>query len=233
MVLAHLIREAVQASALRELAPPTRTALMAAAIPSQLPARTIYLEEGSRIHPALLLDGLMRASITAPTGRQVTVSYMRAADLVDFVRLFGAPTPATMETVTECRLLGFASDLVMRVAEGDLVTMRTFARVATRRLAAMVEELTIHVFGTVRERVSHHLLDLAMDAGPGRPLVADVTQQQLALATGASRESVGRVLSLLMKSGVIRRTANGLILERPLQLHPSHAYWRRHRMPVV
>jgi len=90
-------------------------------------------------------------------------------------------------------------DLFRAGGESALVIAQEFAI----RAAQAIEEVTDHMSGALRDRVGHHLLAM-VSASPRTPLVATVTQQALADATGAARESVTRVLRDLEKSGVIR-----------------------------
>jgi CRP/FNR family transcriptional regulator len=224
---------ALAAGAFRELPPPDRTRFLAAGVRIDMPARTNWLAEDDATRPALIVAGLLRANIVAPDGRQLTVSYMRPGDVIGFSGLFDGPFSTTVETVTDATLLAFPRDVTEELVLRDSANTRLFARVVTRRFSVVVEELTLHVFGTLRERVAHHLLDLAMGEDPEGPLVARVTQQELAASTGAARESVARTLRELTREGLIRRSAEGIRLLRPLEMHPAHEQWREHRMPIT
>jgi hypothetical protein len=62
-----------------------------------------------------------------------------------------------------------------------------------RRLYEVLEQTAVNAFGSVRQRVAAHLLDLAPDRQrPGGRLVAHVSQQELADAAGSVREVVAR-----------------------------------------
>jgi CRP-like cAMP-binding protein len=226
------LRDAIGAGALSEVPEPALKRFLDAGVRLSLARRTVHVAEGEASQPALIVDGLIRANIGAPDGRQVTVSYMRPGDLLGFVGLFGAALSTTIETVTDARLLVFAPAEVSRQIASDVESARLFARVVARRLTVVVEELTLHVFGTVRERVCHHLLDLAMGSDPRGPLFAEVTQQQLADATGAARESVARALRDLEAEGLIERTGRRVTLLLPLLMHPAHRHWLEHRLAV-
>jgi CRP/FNR family cyclic AMP-dependent transcriptional regulator len=224
---------ALTAGAFSQLPASGRSAFLSVGVRVDLPARTHWLAEDDTARPALIVDGLIRANIAAPDGRQLTVSYMRPGDIIGFFALFGGPFSTAVETVTDATLLAFPPDVTAALVLRDNANTKLFARVVTRRLYVVVEELTLHVFGTLRERVCHHLLDLAMGEDPEGPLVAHVTQQELAASTGAARESVARVLRALTQEGLIRRAAEGIRLIRPLQMHPDHERWREHRMPIT
>jgi CRP/FNR family transcriptional regulator len=229
----RVLRDAIEAGPLSLSPEPVLASLLAASVQVPLAARMLYLAEGDVARPALVVEGLLRADIAAPDGRQVTVAYMRAGDLIGFAAFFGGPHSARILAATDALLLAFAPAEVERIMETDPANVRLFARVVTRRMYVGMEELALHVFGTLRERVSHHLLDVAMGIDGEGPLIAQITQQELANATGAARESVARVLRELETEGLIERKGSRIALRRPLLLHPAHRHWQEHRMPVV
>ena len=71
-----------------------------------------------------------------------------------------------------------------------------------------------------------------MGSDPRGPLFAAVTQQQLADATGAARESVARAFRDLEAEGLIARAGKRVMLLSPLLMHPAHKQWLEHRLPV-
>jgi CRP/FNR family cyclic AMP-dependent transcriptional regulator len=226
------LRNAVRAGPFARLPEPELALFLGAGVRVDLPQRTVYLHEGAEVRPALVVSGLLRASIRGPDGRQISVSYMRPGDVVGFTGLFGGPLSAAVESVGPVALFAFSPEIVSSLLERDPPSLRLFAKVVTLRLYAMVGELTLHVFGTVRERVCHHLLDLAMEGEPEGPLIANVTQQQLADAAGTARESVARVLSSLEAEGLIERSGKRVLLREPLLMHPAHEHWQEHRQPI-
>jgi CRP/FNR family transcriptional regulator len=229
----RLLATAVKSGPLAQLPEPGRQKLLASAVRVDLPERTVYQSEGDAPRPVLVVAGLLRANVTAPAGRQLTISYMRAGDMIDVMGVLGGPLSARIETVVASTLVMFPTAVVKELASRDIAVALVLARVAIRRLYVMVEELTLHAFGTLRERVGHHLLDLAMDADAADQLVAIATQAELAAATGAARESVARVMRDLTKEGLIRRSGKRIVLTRPERLVEEIEYWRSHRMPVA
>ena len=68
-------------------------------------------------------------------------------------------------------------------------------------------------FGSVRQRVATHLLDLASDRQrPGGRLVARVSQQELADAAGSVREVVARALRDLRAAGMVATAADRVVI---------------------
>jgi CRP/FNR family transcriptional regulator len=101
---------------------------------------------------------------------------------------------------------------------------RTDSAVAWALLEQMVQYQRdlIHVlagtaFGSIRQRVAMHLLNLGI-ARPDGTLIAPVTQQALADAVGTTRESVARALGALRAAGIITRERTGIHLRDPERL---------------
>jgi CRP/FNR family transcriptional regulator len=76
----------------------------------------------------------------------------------------------------------------------------------------VLEELSGDVFGSVRQRVARHLLDLADRREATASLVARASQQELADAVGSVREVVARVLGELRRQGLIEPGPGGIRL---------------------
>ena len=179
----------------------------------------IPLAAGAQVrHPpgrpgvAFVVEGLVRAFLRSGRGREVTVQYVRPGEVLGLVQLFGgalevhaqAVTASAIWTVRRRRLRELARDcapLAVAIAE-DLAA----------RVGDAIEELSLLTFGSVRQRVARHLLDLAAGEGHGGELVASVTQQGLADATGSVREVVARELKGLERAGRIARSAAGVVI---------------------
>jgi len=85
------------------------------------------------------------------------------------------------------------------------------AECATRASDA-IDELALLTFGSVRQRVARHLLDLAASQQQAGDLVAAVTQQELADAAGTVREVVARVLKQLHHAGMTAGSDGGVVI---------------------
>lgn len=195
---------AVAKSTLARLPAATRARLLATAIPLDLPPGARLYEAGGPARVALLVSGLIRTYRTLADGRQLTFLYDHAGFIPGLIPAFlPGPSVGTGEAVTRSSLLLLPpttlKDLLRDGGDTALVLAEEFAI----RAGQAVEEVTDHISGPLRERVGHHLLAI-VSAVPRTPLVATVTQQALADATGAARESVTRVLRDLEKAGVIR-----------------------------
>jgi CRP/FNR family transcriptional regulator len=84
----------------------------------------------------------------------------------------------------------------------------------------VLEQTAVNAFGSVRQRVAAHLLDLASDRQrPGGRLVAHVSQQELADAAGSVREVVARALRDLRVAGIVATAADSVVILDPARLY--------------
>jgi CRP/FNR family transcriptional regulator len=144
-------------------------------------------------------------------GRQVTVRYAKAGDLLGNPTEGSTRVSVEIEAVEACDLLHL-----------DVARMDRDARSQPEMSMALVEELTsrlrhaylamaANMFATVRARVARDLVERAWNAeapGPGARL--RVTQQALANATGSVREVVARALRELRLKGIIETDQSGI-----------------------
>ena len=197
------VADAVAKSALARLSPEARERLLDAAHRVDLPPGGHFFDEESPPRFGLLISGVMRGYSALPDGRQLTLFYDHAGSLPGLILAFGRRAAGTLEALTPSTVMLFPVDVVKALLQSDgdaaLVLTEEFATRANR----MIEELTGHVLGSLRERVGHHLLASAA-LSPRMELVVELTQQDLADATGAARESVTRTLRDLERDGVIR-----------------------------
>src|SRR5215216_3019564 len=75
------------------------------ALPVDLPAGNSLYYEADQPRCGLVLAGLLRVYMTAPDGRQITVRYARAGDLVGIATIVGGPAPVNVQILTDAALL--------------------------------------------------------------------------------------------------------------------------------
>lgn len=197
------VAAAVAKSALARLSPEARARLLNAAHRVDLPPGGHLFDEDSPPRLGLLISGVMRGYRTLPDGRQLTLVYDHAGSLPGLVLAFGRRSPGTLEALTSSSVMLFPIDVVKQLVRSDGHTALVLTEEFAHRAARMFEELTGHVLGSLRERVGHHLLASAVPS-PKPRLIAELTQQDIADATGAARESVTRALRDFERDGVIR-----------------------------
>ena len=176
---------------------------------------------------AAVLDGLLRVYMHASDGRQVTVRYARAGDLLGVPSLVAGPAPVFVQAVVPASAFYFDADRVKRAARADASIAWLFAEESVHRLYDVLEELAGNAFASVRQRVIRHLLDLAASQPASAALTAFVSQQDLANSVGSVREVVARVLAELRAERLVRTSPGRVEILDPVRM--SRQLWSRMR----
>ena len=191
--------------------------------------RDVSVEQGYRFmgadQPApyrtgLVVTGLLRMYVESTDGRQINFRYAGAGYFLGAAATVGGPRPqvaAGVEAVTDARVLYL-----------NQVNLRALARSEWEVAWALLDQMVIYqrdqinmlagtAFGSIRQRVAMHLLNLATRLPDGR-LSVPVTQQSVADAVGTTRETVARALGELRDGGVISTGRNGILVLDPERL---------------
>ena len=170
--------------------------------------QTIFSAADSVERAGIVLQGLARTYLSAIDGRRLTVRYARPGTMVGSVTLDGEAL--SVQAVVASTILELDLGTLRRLIAADgRVGLALVAEVASR-LEDAHATLAGNTFGSMRERVARHLLDLATEAPQAGCLVAPVTQQGLADGVGTVREVVARVLREFRSEGLVA-TADGYI----------------------
>ena len=205
------ILAALRRSRFGALAPPALQRLTDAAMALEVPVGTILVQPGAPGRLLVVITGVLKTYLIAPSGRQATIRYSRPGDIVGAPTVFDdRPTNAGCRSLTPARVLGFDRERVRTLAATEVQVAQVFNLEMAERLYAYFAELTGTTFGSLRERVIRHLLDVASEQQEGPSLVARLSQQDLADAVGSVREVVARVLGKLRDDGLVR-TGDGQI----------------------
>ena len=204
--------DALAHSFLAELPAEVISELRAGGERADYPAGTTVYQPGSEPRAALVVRGLLRVFLASLEGRQVTVRYARPGDVLGIAVLVGGPASVGVQAVEPSGLFRLSSRTLLAAARRDARVSWAIAGELNRRLYDTLEQTAVNAFGSVRQRVAAHLLDLASaQQEPGR-LAARVSQQELAGAVGSVREVVARVLRELRVAGVIATAADRIVI---------------------
>jgi CRP/FNR family transcriptional regulator len=183
------------------------------------PGSTIY-RESSYPRTFLVVGGLLRVYMTSPEGRQVTVRYARAGDVLGIAVLVGGPADVGVQTLAESSLFRIDPRTLTVAAHRDARVSWALAEELNRRLYETLQQTAINAFGSVRQRVAAHLLDLASAQQlPEGRLVARVSQQELADAVGSVREVVARILRDFRLDRLVATAPDSIRILDPAGLH--------------
>jgi CRP/FNR family transcriptional regulator, cyclic AMP receptor protein len=214
------VRAAIGLSTLQGLPKEVLARLTAGATKAPVRAgQTIHGEGEAEPHLELVTAGLVRARVSAPDGRMMTVRYCRAGALVGAATLFAeAARPFAIQALTDSVIVRFRPAIVRELALRDVRVSNALLAETSERVLSFLGELSGSAFATVRQRVARHLLDLASGGGRDHQLVVRITQQELADATGTVREVVVRVLRELRQEGVVQTGSHGITVLEPERL---------------
>jgi CRP/FNR family cyclic AMP-dependent transcriptional regulator len=162
------VRSAVSNSHLRDLPPEVLHDLMQEAVRARIPAGSVTHWEGEDApHLELVISGIVRAFVSAPDGRTMTIRYCRPGALLGALSLFTTDfvMPATVQALVDAELLRLSPMVASRAAERDTRVARAFLGELSERALTFIYEIPGSVFATVRQRVARHLLDLALERG--------------------------------------------------------------------
>jgi CRP/FNR family transcriptional regulator len=151
---------------------------------------------------------MARTYLTSSDGRRLTVRFVRPGAMIGSLTVGRAAL--SVQAVVDCTILELDLDALQAlVVEDGRIGLVLIGEIA-RRLEDTYLTLANNTFGSMRERVARHLLDLASEATHTDRLVAPVTQQALADGIGTVREVVARVLRDFRTEGLIA-TSEGCI----------------------
>ena len=204
--------DALAHSFLAELPAEVISELRAGGERADYPAGTTVYQPGSEPRAALVVRGLLRVFLASLEGRQVTVRYARPGDVLGIAVLVGGPASVGVQAVEPSGLFRLSSRTLLAAARRDARVSWAIAGELNRRLYDTLEQTAVNAFGSVRQRVAAHLLDLASAQQEPAWLAARVSQQELADAVGSVREVVARVLRELRVAGVIATTADRIVI---------------------
>jgi CRP/FNR family transcriptional regulator len=177
-------------------------------------ARMVWISASDAIfrtsepHLGIVLEGTARSYILAPTGRQLTVRYVRRGSMVGS---WASPRPGDLliehQALSDCSILEFNVPTLASLLRTEQAFAFVFLGYLSERLQITYETLAATAFGTVRQQIARHLLELAEVDLEDRRLVARITQQGLADGLGTTREVVARAMRKLRLDGFVRTHA--------------------------
>ncbi|HEX5943543.1 MAG TPA: Crp/Fnr family transcriptional regulator [Anaerolineales bacterium] len=206
-------------SILAAFPPLLRETLLQEAVRVEIPVGSTLYYEQDEPRCGLVIKGLIRVYMTSSDGRQITVRYARAGDLLGIAAIVGGPAPTSVQILADASLLMLNVQTLQKSGQTEPKVGWLMAQEVTRRLYDTLEALAGNTFGSLRQRVARHLLDLAASGQPGKGLIAKVTQQELADAVGSVRPVVARIVRDFRMEGITTTSSAGIIVLKPAELH--------------
>lgn len=206
-----------ESSYFTSLSPEIRNAMIHDAFVVTVPAGHAIYEAFGPPKLALLHHGQARVKVVSKEGRAATVRYAGQGQVIGLPSAIAQGSPVGADAITDCEVSMLNVNTMRRIAASEATLSWLLAEQACQIVFETVEFLGDNLFGTVQQRVSRHLLDLASNAPEG--LVVKVEQQELADAIGSVREVVARALRKLREGGLVERHPSGIRISDPSRLH--------------
>jgi CRP/FNR family cyclic AMP-dependent transcriptional regulator len=179
--------------------------------------KTVFPAGSIAFHPeapptAFLLErGLARAYCSVPDGRQATVTFFHAQDLVGGTTLISRAPRIYVQAVVDSTMATLDVETVRALAMTETEVTIAIAKHLAARIRRDFQLIAVRSLGNIRERVAYDLLDRACRSQliVGR-LECRATHSDLADSIGSSREVVSRALRDLRIAGIVE-TAPGMV----------------------
>jgi CRP/FNR family transcriptional regulator len=149
-----------------------------------VPAGGVVYRDEDAPRSGLVVAGLVRVYLSSIEGRQLTVRYARPGATLGAPTAIGGPVAVGAQAVTDSALLMFSATALRTLAMEDARVAWPLAQEVTRLLYGVLDAFAGTAFGSVRQRLARHLLDLATARQRDALLVGEVNQQALADAVG-------------------------------------------------
>ena len=165
----------------------------------------------------LIVEGVFRAYITNPSGRQATVQYLDEGDVWGLVRTLSAGRSfhqrMMFQALLPARVLMINGARFMSAARRDATVGVALSRELARVVVDRTTSLESSVFAQTSTRIAQHLNALVSDEDG--ELRVQLSQQDIADSVGTVREVVTRIMGQFRDHGILRYRGRRLeILDR-------------------
>jgi len=165
----------------------------------------------------IIMTGRVKVVMFGESGREVTLSLLRAGDSFGEMSLFDqGPRSAHCLAVEPTTLLSLTRDELMRHIQAHPRTAINLVSEMARRLRRADETIAQLALCDVNERLIHRLVGLAREEGATSPDGLVVrrrpTQQELANMIGSCRETISRAFNQLARDGLIIPRGRSLVV---------------------
>lgn len=201
--------ELAAAELIRDLEPPARAALLAAASWRNAPKRSLLFAAGDDAETLFVLaTGRVKLVRSNAEGQEVIVRFVGAGEILGAVAaLPAARYPASAEVVDDARLATWSRDRLAPVLAAYPEVTTQLLGLVTRRMGEVQTQLQELATERVAQRVARALLRLAAQLGrktdDGILLDLPLSRQNLAELTGTTLFTVSRLLSAWESDGLL------------------------------
>ena len=173
------------------------------------PGSAIFLEGDTAHETLILLQGIVKISVSSFDGREVILDLLGSGGLIgELSAVDGQPRSATATTLTPVEVLVIPCSTFIGLMHQRPELMYRLLVSVTNRLRSSVRRQLEYGTGDALGRLCARLLEVAAEYGENRPdgtidIDLPVTQADLASWTGLSREAIVKALRNLRELGWI------------------------------
>ena len=218
----------VQSRFLEGLTSSDRAAVLAAASPRRVRAKSVAVRQGD---PAdclfLIVDGRARYFYLTPQGKKIVLLWLSEGHIFGASALLSTPTEYLVgtEILRDSYLLVWPRRTIRAIATQIPRLLDNALSVATDYLTWYLAAHTSLVSHSAKQRLAHVLVALAH--GFGRKTATgtwlELTNEQLANAANVTPFTTSRILNSWQRDGAVVKTRGQLLLRSPEQLFLVHS----------
>jgi CRP-like cAMP-binding protein len=164
----------------------------------------------------IVLAGRIRLSVLSPDGRELSFAHAVAGDVFgEIAALDGAARSADATAITQVRLKTLSRSALMQLLKTDNGAALAIIKLLCSRLRDVSEHFEAIALHPIEVRLARLLLDTLQARAKGATgkvtsLALGITQSELALLMGSTRQRANAALMVLEKAGAIRREGDQL-----------------------
>jgi CRP-like cAMP-binding protein len=204
-------------SLLRALSQDDLAALLAQARECKAPKGEAFIRQGDDGNALLILiEGQARVTVYSANGREIVLEYVGPGTVLGEIALLdGGVRTASVIAMGAVRYLVLARTSFEQVIESNpRIALRLLRELATRLRRANQTIETDRAYAAA-PRLARFLIRLAGDAAEDADSAIRLSQTELSMFAGISRENINRQLSLWQQEGIVTVVHGGVrILDR-------------------
>jgi CRP/FNR family transcriptional regulator, cyclic AMP receptor protein len=178
--------------------PASREQILVNSTRIRYPAGTIAFQAGDADRADILEEGFARLYLTSSEGRQTTIRYVHAGELMGGLLVMGAAFDGSVQMIMDSTVIHLDLGTVRRRVDVDPAVGSALAADLAQRYSHCIRTIALHAFGSIVQRVAFDLLDRAcrtqLSAGH---LEAAASQQEIADGIGSVRSVVARGMTTI------------------------------------
>jgi len=138
--------------------------------------------------------------------------------------MVGGPGNFSVQTLDASSVFTINLRVLTAAARSNVRVAWALAEEINRRLYEALDQTAINAFGSVKQRIAAHLLEIASrQQSPSASLAAFISQQELADAVASVREVVARNLRDFRLEGIVATSPDRVVILDAARLHREAA----------